>query len=85
NWITYEEMVADKAKMATRVLDFYGIEAPPALIDQKLAEIEADRENNRFNKGATGRGKLVLTDEQRNRIRRLARHFPSTDFGRLGI
>ncbi|MGB2752103.1 MAG: sulfotransferase domain-containing protein [Pyrinomonadaceae bacterium] len=85
NWITYEEMVADKAKMADRVLGFYGIKAPPELIDQKLAEIESDRENNRFNKGGTGRGKLVLTDEQRNRIRRLARHFPSTDFGRLGI
>ena len=78
-------MVADKAKMADRVLDFYGIKAPQALIYKKLAEIEADRENNRFNKGSTGRGKLVLTDDQRDRIRRLARHFPSSDFSRLGI
>ena len=85
NWITYEEMVADKAKMAERVLKYYGINAPNALIEEKLAEIEADRENNRFNKGGTGRGKLVLTSEQRDRITRLARHFPSTDFSCLGI
>ncbi len=85
NWVTYEDMVADKSAMAARVLSFYGIEAPPALIDQKLTEIESDREKNRFNIGGTGRGKLVLNDEQRDRITRLSRHFPSTDFRCLGI
>ncbi|MEQ1921978.1 MAG: sulfotransferase domain-containing protein [Pyrinomonadaceae bacterium] len=85
NWITYEDMVADKAAMVARVLSFYGIDAPATLIDQKLTEIESDREKNRFNKGGTGRGKLVLNDEQRDRITRLSRHFPSTDFSCLGL
>jgi hypothetical protein len=85
NWITYEEMIADKPAMVEQVLSFHGVKAPRPLIETKIAEIEGDRDKNRFNKGRVGRGRAIVTDEQHSRITRLARHFPSTDFGLIGV
>lgn len=85
DWITYEDMVADKPAMIERILAFHGIKAPGEAILQKIAATESQADKNRFNKGKTGRGKTILNEEQRNRIRKLARHFPSADFGLLGV
>ena len=85
NWVTYEEMIADKSKSVGRILAFHGITAPNEMILQKIAEIESDGEKNRFNKGVAGRGKVVLNDQQKNRIAKLARHFPSNDFSIIGL
>ena len=85
NWVTYEEMIADKPKSVERILAFHGITAPNELILQKIAEIESDGEKNRFNKGVAGRGKVVLNDQQKDRIAKLARHFPSNDFSVIGL
>ena len=84
-WLTYEEMIADKPAAIEKVLDFYGMNAPRETIRQKIAAIEADADKNRFNKGVAGRGKTVLSENQKTRIRNLARHFPSTDFRLIGI
>ncbi len=84
-WLTYEEMIADKAATVERILAFHGISAPRTEIERQIALTEADSDRNRFNKGVAGRGKTGLNDAQRERIRSLARHFPSTDFSVLGL
>ena len=85
NWISYETMIENKPKMIERILSFYGIAAPLNTIVQKIEDGEKMGERNRFNKGVAGRGKTILSRSQRDRISRLARHFPSTDFGVIGL
>lgn len=84
-WLTYEEMIADKPRAIERVLEFYGITCPTDEIVRQISANEADSGRNRFNKGVAGRGKAGLTEAQKDRIRSLARHFPSTDFSRIGL
>ena len=84
-WLTYEDMVADKVSAVARVLEFNEISSDNALIEQQIAAIESDREKNRFNKGRTGRGAQLLSPGQKGRIRGLARHFPSLNFSLLGL
>jgi hypothetical protein len=85
DWLTYEEMVSDKTGTVERILRFNGLDADRSVIEQHISNIEGDRDKNRFNRGTTGRGESVLSEEQRIRITELARHFPSRDFGVLGI
>ena len=84
-WLTYEEMIADKTSTVGRVLDFYGMSSSVENVRQKIADIESDGEKNRFNKGVAGRGKTLLTESQKSKIKDLARHFPSTDFSIIGL
>ncbi|MFM9903962.1 MAG: sulfotransferase domain-containing protein, partial [Pyrinomonadaceae bacterium] len=85
NWVTYEEMIADKAATVARILAFYGIKVPADSIEQKIASVESKKEQNRMNKGIAGRGMTVLSDSHRKRIGKLARHFPSADFSIIGL
>lgn len=85
HWLTYEEMVKDKPGTVERILGFYGMSAPRDAIERQIELTEGDADRNRFNKGVTGRGRAGLSDAQRERIISLARHFPSTDFSRLGL
>ena len=57
----------------------------PEFIKQKIAEVESKNEINRFNKGIAGRGKVGLSDAQKDKIRSLATYFPSADFSLLGL
>jgi Sulfotransferase domain len=84
-WLTYEEMIADKPSTVANILDFYGMSIDKSAIVQKIVEIESDAEKNRFNKGVSGRGKIVLSPEQKTRIANLARHFPSNNFEIIGL
>jgi tetratricopeptide (TPR) repeat protein len=84
-WLTYEEMIADKPAAVAKVLEFYGMAAPADAIREKIRAIEADGEKNRFNKGVAGRGKTLLSEQQKSKIADLAAFFPSGDFRLLGI
>jgi len=84
-WLTYEEMIKDKAAAVGRILAFYGMEAPVAKIEKRIAATEANQDRNRFNKGIVGRGEGLLSAAQRQRIADLGRHFPGTDFHLLGV
>ncbi|MEJ7624148.1 MAG: sulfotransferase domain-containing protein [Pyrinomonadaceae bacterium] len=84
-WMTYEEMVVDKPGSLQRILKFHGITAPLSAVDSQILRVESEGEKNRFNKGVRGRGRAGLTDSQRNRVASLGRHFPSADFGVLGL
>jgi len=85
HWLTYEQLVADKPSSVLKVLEFYGLGAPRRGVEQRIRQIESERQKNRFNKGITGRGKSALSDLQKEKISRLKRYYPSTDFGRIGL
>jgi tetratricopeptide (TPR) repeat protein len=85
HWLTYEELVADKAATVLRVLEFYGLGASRRGVEERIREIESDERKNRFNKGVSGRGKSGLNDRQKEQIGRLTRFYPSTNFGRIGL
>src|SRR5437016_3169066 len=84
-WLTYEELVADKPAAVLKVLEFYGLGAPRCGVEQRIKQIESEERKIRFNKGVTGRGKSGLNQQQKDQIRRLARYHPSADFGRMGL
>ncbi len=84
-WLSYEELIGDKTAAVTDVLRFYGLGAAPKAIETKIKETESEGRKIRFNKGVSGRGKTGLTDEQKERIRRLSKYYPTTDFGRIGL
>ncbi|MGI8917194.1 MAG: sulfotransferase domain-containing protein [Pyrinomonadaceae bacterium] len=85
HWLTYEDLVADKPSSVLKVLEFYGLGAARQGVEQRIRKIESEERKIRFNKGVTGRGKSGLDDRQKEQVRRLARFYPSTDFGRLGL
>ncbi len=85
NWLTYEEMIANKPATIEKVLQIYGMSAPNEIIEQRIFEIESDGEKNRFNKGVAGRGKIGLNDTQKEKVKKLARFFPSNDFSIIGL
>jgi len=84
-WLTYEDLAADKPSSVLKVLEFYGLGAARRAVEERIREIESEQRKNRFNKGITGRGRTGLSDQQRERIGRLARYYPSTDFSRIGL
>ncbi len=85
HWLSYEELLADKPSSILKVLKFYGLGASRQSVEQRICEIESEERKIRFNKGVVGRGKLGLNDRQKEKIRSLARYYPSTDFGRIGL
>jgi len=85
HWLTYEELVGDKISSVKSILEFYGLGAPSRRIEEKVKEIESEPGRTRFNKGVSGRGKTCLNDRHKERIRRYARYYPSTDFSRIGL
>jgi len=85
NWLSYEELVADKTSSVLKVLEFYGLGASRRGVEQRISEIESEEGKIRFNKGVTGRGRSGLNDGQKEQIRRLTRYYPSSDFDRIGL
>jgi len=84
-WLSYEELIRDKAGSVLKVLEFYGLGASRRGLGERIREIESQERNNRFNKGIAGRGQTGLTDAQKEKIHLLKRFYPSTDFGRIGL
>jgi tetratricopeptide (TPR) repeat protein len=84
-WLTYEDLITDKAGSITGVLNFYGLGASARDIGIKIKETESEARKNRFNKGVVGRGSIGISDTQKERIRHYAKYYPSTDFRLLGL
>ncbi len=84
-WLTYEELMRDRAGAIRRVLEYYGLVVPEEKIAAKLAALAGEKRRNRFNQGISGRGDEGLTAAQHARIRQLASHFPDTDFTLFGL
>ena len=84
-WLSYEELIANKCSTVLKLLEFYGLGASRGNVEKIISEVESDGRKNRFNKGVMGRGRSVLSDQQKECLRKLARYFPSTDFSRVGL
>lgn len=84
-WLSYEELTADKPAAVLDVLKFYGLGSSLKAVEAKIKETESESRKIRFNKGVAGRGKSGLSEDQKERIRRLSRYYPTTDFGRIGL
>jgi hypothetical protein len=84
-WLSYEELIADKPAAIQCVLNFYGLGAGANAIEAKVKETESEARKIRFNKGIAGRGVAGLSEKQKERIRRLSKYYPTTDFGRIGL
>lgn len=87
--ISYEDMIADYSGTIARALEFYNIEAPEDKIIEVADRLNATKNTNaegtRFNKGEAGRGAEMLSDAQKDRIRRMASYFTSVDMSPLGL
>ena len=83
-WITYEDMMTDKAGTVRRVLDFYGTTQFIDRVDSAISRV-VKGPDTRFNKGVSGRGEEQLSADQRRRITDRFRHYPDVDFSSIGI
>ena len=85
HWLSYEDMMADKPTAITGICSYAGFEKTSDEIAASLAQVDAARDRTRFNKGVAGRGETELSAAQKDRVRSLTRHFPDTDFSRIGL
>ena len=85
HWLSYEDLVADKSSSVLKILEFHGLGAARRGVEQRIAEIESESKKIRFNKGVVGRGKRGLSDQQRAKVCRLAKYYPSADLSRIGL
>ena len=83
-WITYEDMMTDKAGTVRRVLDFYGTTQFSDHVDSAISCVDKGSDT-RFNKGVSGRGEEQLSADQRRRITDRFGHYPDVDFSSIGI
>ena len=83
-WVTYEDMMADKAGSVRRVLDFYGLHQFDDRVSAAISRVEKSADT-RFNKGVSGRGDDQISTDQRQRIIDRFRHHPDVDFSPIGI
>jgi hypothetical protein len=79
-WLTYEEMVADKAATVRKALAFLDLDAQTPIATEVL-----ERRYGTFRDGRVGQGESVLSAEQRRRLRSLFAYYPDVDFGRYGL
>ena len=84
-WLSYEDLTRNKPASIQNVLRFYGLGASLRSVEQQIKDTESAARSNRFNKGVSGRGRSGLNERQKERIRRLARYYPTTDLSRIGL
>ena len=85
HWLTYEDMIADKAAALRGILAFWGFAIEDEPLAAALRATEGEKKRNRFNQGVTGRGAKRFSAEQMQRIEALAKYFPLLSFERIGI
>ena len=85
HWLSYEQLTADKSSAVLELLKFYGLGASQRSVEQCVKQVESNGRQNRLNKGVAGRGRSGLSSQQKDKVRGLARYFPSTDFSRIGL
>ena len=83
-WLHYEDVMADRAEALSRILDFYGLKRDQGDIERAIAAAAGSGEV-RLNIGVTGRGRALLSEHQKDRMRALTRHHPGVDFGGFGL
>ncbi|WP_281684367.1 sulfotransferase domain-containing protein [Thalassobaculum salexigens] len=90
HWVRYEDLVGDTHGTLRRILDVANFQdVSDDRIQQGIAAFSKDRSDlgykTRFNKGVVGRGAAMLSDAQKDEIRRILGFYPSLDPVSLGI
>ena len=82
--LRYEDVIENPVDTLERILTFYGVDKPR--MDPAAAWTEAaDSGVTRKNVGRPGRGAEAFSDQQVQRVKDLAAHFPNADFGSIGL
>lgn len=84
-WLRYEKLVSNPQDLLTDLANFAGHPEWVAGGKVQLALQNTREVQTRFNKGVVGRGIDCLKPHQKDRIRRLANHYPDTDFRLVGL
>jgi hypothetical protein len=80
--VSYEDLIADPHKEVKRILDWIGIEKTDDEIHSSI--LSAAQKKTRKNVGISGRG-VILSNEQKQKIRTMASYYPQIDFSILGL
>ncbi len=84
HWLTYEQLMADKAAALAGIVDYYDIATTPEALAAAIGEADGAA-GTRRNVGGSGRSRELLSADQLARIGHLGRHYPDLDLGPIGI
>ena len=86
HWLQYEQAIRDWPSCVRRVLTFCSLSTAAERAEQSVQQaLSMNRSEIRLNRGISGRGAVTLSQAQRERVRQLARYYPTTDFSRIGL
>ena len=79
-WITYDRLFDDQKSSLLKIFEFYDKEADESVLENLIkSKLKVN-----YNKGYSGRGQL-LTDSQKERVKKYTSFFPSVDFSYIGL
>lgn len=85
-WLSYDEVTRDSPAALRRIMEFYGLDKEPDDIARALDRVKDRRKSEiRVNKGVSGRGRQLLADSQKARVREIARTYRGIDFSEIGL
>lgn len=79
-WLNYEILMHDKEKTILSILEFLNFPLPSTLDKEILSKKYAT-----FNQGKTGEGLKILSDKQKNKIRKVFAYYPDVNFTPYGL
>ncbi|MEZ4874060.1 MAG: sulfotransferase domain-containing protein [Flavobacteriaceae bacterium] len=83
-WITYEKLFSAKEETLQEVLQYYGIKKKVTLKDIEKHEKKIEGKT-RKTQTKIAKETVLLTEIQKEKIKRLAQYYPDVDFGKLGL
>lgn len=79
-WMAYEELIHDETGFFEAIFKYYGVE------EYNVNEKEClSKKETRFNVGQIGRGEMLLSTKQIEKIKYYASFYPWCDFSQIGI
>ncbi len=81
-WLRYEDLIGGEVEAVKRIVADARMGIDDAAIETALSQ--AQQGETRLNKGVAGRGE-ALPQAVKDKIRRLADYYPSTDFSPIGL
>ena len=85
-FITYDELIGDKVGTIIKAANFIGEEISEEKVRLCVQELEKNRKKEiRFNQGIVGRGKELLSEEQMQKILKIAEFYHSYGLEGLGV
>lgn len=82
--LTYEEMIDDKQKFFSKILNFYQKNFSGEEI-KKVCDEMGQSKDVRFSVGQKGRGEKKLNNRQKEKIAKMTKNYPNIDFTLIGI